>query len=108
MADLAAAAALAVADEHRTGPRLEVVLSDGERLGDAQPGAPEQHDQGPHSSAVGAVARLAHDGNDLLDAGRVGRVAQPLVTRRPPGEIAGQGDRRATTTGGIQQRRHGH
>jgi hypothetical protein len=36
--------------------------------------------------------------------GRIGRVAQPLVTRRAPGEIAGQGDGRATAAGGIQQR----
>jgi hypothetical protein len=47
-------------------------------------------------------APLAHDGDDLLDRGRVGRVAQPLVTRWPPGEIAGQGDRRAATASGIQ------
>jgi hypothetical protein len=106
--NVAAAASLAVADEHRPGAGLEVVLGDGERLGDAQPGAPEQHDQGAHAGAVGAVAGLAHDGDDLLDRGRVGRVAQALVARRPTGQIAGQGDWRAATTGGVQQRRHGH
>jgi hypothetical protein len=37
---------LAVADKHRTGARLEVVLGDGDRLVDAQPRPPEQHDQG--------------------------------------------------------------
>jgi hypothetical protein len=107
-ADLAAAAALAVADEHRPGAGLEVVLGEGERLGDAQPGAPEQHDQRPHAGAMDPVAGLAHDGDDLLDRGRIGRVAQSLVARRASGEVAGQGDRRAAATGGVQQQRCGH
>jgi hypothetical protein len=89
-------------------PWVQVVLGDGERLVDAQPGAPEQHDDGPHAGAVDAVAGLAHDGDDLLDGGRIGRVAQPLVARRAPGEVAGHGDRRATAAGGVQQRRRGH
>jgi hypothetical protein len=71
------------------------------------PGAPEQHDEGPHAGAVDAVAGLAHDGDDFLDRGRVGRVAESLVARRAPGEIAGQGDGGATAAGGIEQR-HGH
>jgi hypothetical protein len=103
-ADLAPAAALAVTDEHRPGARLEVVLGDGERLVDAQPRPPQQHDQGPQAGAVDAVAGLAHDRDDLLDRGRIGRVAQPLVARRAPGEIAGQRDGRAAAAGGIEQR----
>jgi hypothetical protein len=66
-----------------------------------QTGPPEQHDEGPHAGAVGAAAGLAHDRDDLLDSGRVGRVAQPFVARRPSGEIARQGDRRAPAAGGI-------
>jgi hypothetical protein len=97
-----------VADEHRSGARLEVVLGDGERLVDAQPGAPEQHDEAPHAGAMEPVAGLAHHRDDFLDRGRIGRVAQSLVARRAPGEIAGQGDGRATAAGGIDQRhKHG-
>src|SRR5215211_2573658 len=108
MPDLAAPAALAVADEHGSRARLEVVLADGECLVDAESRAPEQHDQRTHARAVGSFASPAHDRHDLLDRGRIGRVAQPLVARRAPGQIAGQRDGRATAAGGIQQRRHGH
>jgi hypothetical protein len=55
-----------------------------------------------------SVAGLAHDSDDLLDRGRVRRIAQPPVARRPAGEVAGQGDQRAAATGGVQQRRCGH
>jgi hypothetical protein len=105
-ADLAAAAALAARHNAayaefgigRGGPvspqaRVEVVLGDGDRLVDGQPRAPEQHDQRPQTGAVDTVAGLAHDRDDLLDRGRIGRVAQPLVARRAPGEKAGQGCR---------------
>src|SRR5215211_1695630 len=56
-ADLAAPAALAVADEHRSRARVEVVLADGECLVDAESRPPEQHDQRTHARAVGSVAR---------------------------------------------------
>src|SRR5215211_1797343 len=98
-ADLAAPAALAVADEHRSRARVEVVLADGECLVDAESRAPEQHDQRTHARAVGSFASLAHGRHDLLDRGRIGRVAQPLVARRAPGQIAGQRDGRATAAG---------
>ena len=103
-----APAALAVADQNHPKPPVEVVLGHGERLVDAQPGAPEQHDQRPQAGAMGAVAGPAHDSDDLLHCGRIARVAQPLVGRSPPGEIAGQGDGRAPAAGGVQQPRHGH
>jgi hypothetical protein len=34
---------------------------------------------------VDAVAGAAHDGDDLLDRGRIGGVAHSLVARRPTG-----------------------
>jgi hypothetical protein len=43
-ADRAAAAALAVAHEDRADAWVEVVLGEGERLLDAQAGAPQHHD----------------------------------------------------------------
>jgi hypothetical protein len=84
-ADLAAPAALAVADQYRSATRVEIMLRDSTRLVDAEPGAPVHRDQGSPAGAVGAVAGLAHDRDYLLDRGRIGWVAQPLVARRPPG-----------------------
>jgi hypothetical protein len=57
--------------------------------------------------AADTVAGLAHDRDDLLDRGRIGRVAEPHVAWLAPGEIAGQGDGRAEAAGAIQQW-HGH
>ena len=45
-ADLAAAPALAVADQDRSAAAVEVVLGERERFLDAQPGAPEHDDHG--------------------------------------------------------------
>jgi hypothetical protein len=52
---------------------------------DAQPGAPQHDDQAAQPAAVDAVAGAAHDGHDLLDRGRIGRVAHPLVAQRAAG-----------------------
>jgi hypothetical protein len=103
-ADLAPAAALAVAHEHRAGAGLKVVLGQSERLIDAQPGAPEQHDQRAHPRAVDAVAGQTHDRDDLLDRGRIGRVAQPLLLggrpARYPGGVTGERRRPAAFSSG--------
>jgi hypothetical protein len=84
-ADLAAAAALAAADEQRSAARVQVGLGERERLVDPQAGAPQHDDQAAQSAAVDAVAGAAHDGDDLLDRGRVCGVAHPLVARRAAG-----------------------
>ena len=57
-ADLAAAPALAAADEHRAAARVEVGLGERERFVDAQPGAPEHHDQPAQPPAVRRRRRL--------------------------------------------------
>src|SRR5215207_6002858 len=74
--DLAAAAALATADEQRSAACVEVGLGERERLVDAQARAPEHDDQPAQPAAVDAVAGTAHDGDDLLDRWRVGWVAE--------------------------------
>jgi hypothetical protein len=81
-ADLAAATALTAADEHCAAVGVEVSLAEGERFVDAQPGAPEDHDQTAHPEAVRRGAGLSHDGDDLLDGRRIGGIATPLAARR--------------------------
>ena len=46
----------------------------------------------------------AHDGDDLLDLRRVGRVAQPLVSWRVAGVEAWQRRRRTASTGAVEQK----
>ena len=70
---------------------------------DAQPGAPEHDDQPAQPPAVAPVAGGAHDGDDLLDGRRIGRVAHALVARRAAGVEPGHRRRRAAATGGIEQ-----
>jgi hypothetical protein len=54
--DLAPAAALPLADEHRTAVRVGIGISEIERFADPQPGAPQDHDQRSQPGAVGSVA----------------------------------------------------
>jgi hypothetical protein len=84
-ADLAAAAALATADEHCAAAGVEVSLGERERFVDAQPGAPEHNDQPSHPQAVRRGAGPAHDGDDLLDGGWIRGIPTALVARRSAG-----------------------
>jgi hypothetical protein len=94
-------------DDDRAALEVQVALGKRERLADSQPGAPKHDDQATSAEAVGAISGLAHDGDDLLDALRIGGVMPALVPRRPPNVIAGERGGRPTTTSGIQQlRRH--
>jgi hypothetical protein len=52
---------------------------------------------------VCVVAGGSHDGDDLLDLGRIGRIAQPLVARRMTGVEAWHRRRRSTSTGTVEQ-----
>jgi hypothetical protein len=74
-ADFAAAASLAAADEDRAAAGVEVCLGERERFADAQPCAPEHDDQPARPQAVRRGAGLPHDGDDLLDGRRIGRIA---------------------------------
>jgi hypothetical protein len=51
-ADLAALAALALADQERAAARAEVWFGQGHRLADPEAGAPEHDDQRPQAQAV--------------------------------------------------------
>ena len=51
---------------------------------DAQPGAPQHHDQGIQAMPVTITAGLAQDGDDLIDRRRVGGVMLALVPRGDP------------------------
>jgi len=82
--DLAALVAFAVADEHGTAIGVEVNLVERKRFADPQPSAPQHDDHAAQPQAVGAVPGGSHDGDDLLDRGRVGWVAKSLVSRRHP------------------------
>ena len=82
-AHLAAAAALAASHQQRSATRVQVGFGERERLVDTQAGAPEHDDQPTQPAAVHAVAGGAHNGDDLLHRRWVGRVADPLVARRP-------------------------
>jgi len=101
--DLAAAAALAATDQHGAPPPIKIGLSERERLADPQPGTPEHDDQGSQAPPVDRLAGGAYDRDDLLDGGRVRRVAHPLVAWRATGVEARQRGGRAATTGGIEQ-----
>jgi hypothetical protein len=83
--DLAAPAALAAAHEQRSAPPIQVCFGERECLVNPQAGAPEHDDQRAQPAAVDAVAGVAHHGDDLLDRRRIGRVADPVVARRPAG-----------------------
>lgn len=48
-ADFAALASLATADEHSATAAVKIALLQIERFADAEPGAPEEHDQGAES-----------------------------------------------------------
>lgn len=107
-ADLPSAPALAAADEDRATVGIEVTLAERERLLDAKPATPKDDDHGAQPSAVAIGPNLAHHGDDLLDARRVGRVAHPLVAGRSSGVVAGHRRRRTAPPGGVENSGYGH
>ena len=65
--------ALARSDQNRPLSELEIHLAERQGLGDAEPSPPEDDDQPSHPQAVRSLSCLTHDGDDLFNAGRVGR-----------------------------------
>jgi hypothetical protein len=76
---------------------------EGECLADPQACSPEQHNQCAQPLAEGIVGNGSHDGDDLLDRRRVGRVLLALVAGRSAAVIAGHGRGRAAVPSGVQQ-----
>src|SRR3954452_392232 len=100
-ADLAAATALAAADEQRAAPRIEVRLPEREGLMDPQTRAPQHHDQRAQPRRMKPAAGVSHDGDDLRHGGWVGRVALALVAGRAASVQARHGGRRPRAAGRI-------
>ena len=94
---------LAAAHQDRTAPRVEVELIEAQRFLDAQAGASEHDGQPASPRAVQTVAGAAHDGDDLLGAGWVGRAPAALVQRRATGETARHRRWRTWTTQRVQR-----
>ena len=107
-ADFSALAALAVSDQQRTPPGVEVALCECERFVNAQAAAPEHNDHRAQPPAVTVTRGVPHDRDDLLDGRWVGRVPDPLVARRATGVIARHRRGRAAPTGGIENYGDGH
>jgi hypothetical protein len=95
-ADLAAPSALATPNDQRAAALIG--LGEDERFPDAQPSAPQDHHH-PRSRWPCAASPAAHDGDDLIDLWRIGRIAQTLVARRSTSVKAGHRRRRSTPTG---------
>ncbi len=64
---------------------------------------PQDHDQRPQPSAIGAVARGAHHRDDLLHRRRISGIAPAFVPRGATLVKARHRDRRTTTTGSVIQ-----
>ncbi len=95
---------------HTDGPAgaVEVALRKRECLADATTGSPQQDDESVRAKAVQGVAGATHDGDDLFDRRRVGRIAPALVAGRAAGPIARQSGGRATPTGGVEHHENSH
>jgi hypothetical protein len=62
----AALVTLAVADQQRSAPLVDVGLVERQRLRDPQPAPPQHRDQRADTQPVAIVAGLAHHQHDLL------------------------------------------
>jgi hypothetical protein len=98
-ADLATAPALAASNQERATALIEIAFGESERFLDAQPGSPHDHDEPAEAAPVGSVTGRAHDGHDLFDLRRVGRVAQTVVPWRVASVESRQCRGRSTSTG---------
>jgi hypothetical protein len=88
-----------VAHQDGASAWVQVAFVQGERLADAQPGAPRHDDQATQPHGVRIVACGAHDRDDLLDRRRISRIPQALIAWRTAlVEVRQRGGRPTTTT----------
>jgi hypothetical protein len=59
--------ALTATDKHCGAALIEIGLGERQRLVDAQPGPPQNHDQPAQPTAMRVITSGAHDGDDLFD-----------------------------------------
>jgi hypothetical protein len=83
---------------------IEIAFAQRERFLDAQSRSPHDHDQSAKAPTVPIVSRGAHNGDDLLHLGRVGRVAQTLISGRVAGAEFRHRRRRPTSPGMVEQK----
>jgi hypothetical protein len=82
---------------------IEIGFGERQRFLDPQSGAPEDHGQATQASPVQLIPGLAHDGDDLLDFGRIGGIAETLVSRGSASVEARHRRRRTASTSAIKQ-----
>jgi hypothetical protein len=94
---------MAAPHQQRAAASIEIALAERERLLDTQSGSPHDHDECAQPLAMRAVARGAHHGDDSSTLGRVGGVAQALVSRCVAGVEPRQRRWGSTSTGAVEQ-----
>ena len=102
-ADLATLDSLATTHDDRAAGTVQVALLERQCFVDAQPSAPQQHDQRAEPVAVGAVTNRTHHGHDLLDGRRVSGVLLAFVPGRTASVVTRHGRRRPTVASNVQQ-----
>jgi hypothetical protein len=93
-----------VPNHDRAAGAIKIALRERERFADPQPGTPQHDDHAAQPHPLLAVARSAHHRDDLFNCWRVRRIQEAFVAWRATLVKAGQGRRRATPAGAIQQR----
>jgi hypothetical protein len=103
MPTFATTSTLAATHEQRAAPVIEIGFGERKRFPDSQPGPPKDDDQATQASAVRVVSGCAHDGDDLLNFGRIRGIAETLVSRRSTSVEARHGSRRSASTSAVKE-----
>jgi hypothetical protein len=101
-ANLAALATLAMPDEHRSAPGLEVSLGECQGLADPKTGSPEDDRQPSKAQSRRPLPGLAHQGDDLLHPRWIGGVAAALVLRDATCVVTRERGWRASAACGVE------
>ncbi len=65
---------LPAAHENAAARGIQIAFGETERLTDAKPRAPKEHDQSSGSQPMGRLPGAAHDRDDLLDGRGIGGI----------------------------------